>query len=230
MKNHSTSGLKLLGGAEFRKQPPLCVRKMNIIEMELSFYDLKGKPVNIKKACFVGYIQNDDEPDQGMKNGIHYKIEASFSDGDSHLQDIYLSVVDGRDNELICYEGKDIAECFQRVLLTHETTCARCRANESCGTRAKTPSNPVIIDGRVLKFYIKCNTTCAVRKGGRIGKNNNRTFKFIFSSSPHLTEDSILASSTLVNVHHNTKMKQMLNEGFNPLSREWGEPLPIHNI
>lgn len=224
----SARGCSSLGGAEFRKQPPMCVRKMNIIDMELSFHDLRGKPIEIENACFIGFMDNEDEPaEERTRNGIRYRIKAVLSDGTRHSEDLFLRVVDGRDGKLIRYEGSELNEDLQRVLLTHSVTCARCRLKQTCGTRAKAPECSVSHDGKAVTFHVRCNTTCAVNHGGRIGKQNNRTFKFVFSSLPDITEDSTLASSVQVNVHHNTKMKRLLNEGFNPFTREWGEPLPV---
>jgi len=65
--------------AHFEKQPPNNLRKSNFFHFTVALYDRSGKPIEIERTAFVGFIEKEMEPD-GLRtnNGIHYRLSLYY--------------------------------------------------------------------------------------------------------------------------------------------------------
>jgi hypothetical protein len=116
---------------------------------------------------------------------------------------------------------------MQRVLLTHEIICSRCRDKKSCGNKNETPSNPVVVERFQLKFFLKCNQNCLKNAGN---PRETRRFQVAISTTPPILDPiSALCISENMFVHNNSKFgrkpgqKQLQQQ---PVGDGWPTPPP----
>lgn len=189
-----------LARAHFEKQPPANLRKSNFFHFVLAFYDHSGQAVEIERAAFVGFIEH--LPDQeNVRNGASYRLQLHYSNGIRSEQDIFIRLVNSVTKQPIAYEGQDKNPEMCRVLMTHEVMCSRCCEKKSCGNKNETPSDPVIVDRFLLKFFLKCNQNCLKNAGN---PRDMRRFQVNVSSSPDPVA-GMLACSDNMFVHNNSK-------------------------
>uniref|UniRef100_A0A3B4B4I2 IPT/TIG domain-containing protein n=1 Tax=Periophthalmus magnuspinnatus TaxID=409849 RepID=A0A3B4B4I2_9GOBI len=191
-----------LARAHFEKQPPSNLRKSNFFHFVLALYDRQGQPVEIERTSFVDFIEKEKETSgEKTNNGIHYRLQLLYSNGESTLFTISLMHFIHSVNSPIVYEGQDKNPEMCRVLLTHEIMCSRCCDKKSCGNRNETPSDPVIIDRFFLKFFLKCNQNCLKNAGN---PRDMRRFQVVVSTTVSV-EGHVLAVSDNMFVHNNSK-------------------------
>lgn len=53
---YSTIGV---GSAHFEKQPPNNLRKSNFFHFTVALYDRSGKPIEIERTAFVGFVEKE---------------------------------------------------------------------------------------------------------------------------------------------------------------------------
>ncbi|CAF0848161.1 unnamed protein product [Didymodactylos carnosus] len=189
--------------AHFEKQPPNNLRKSNFFHFTVALYDRTGKPIEIERTAFIGFIEKDMEPD-GLRtnNGIHYRLALYYPHLGVHQeQDIFVRMIDSVTKQPIVYEGQDKNPEMCRVLLTHEVMCSRCCDKKSCGNRNETPSDPVVVDRFFLKFFLKCNQNCLKNAGN---PRDMRRFQVVLSTTVSV-EPPLLAISENMFVHNNSK-------------------------
>ncbi|CAK9298403.1 unnamed protein product [Gordionus sp. m RMFG-2023] len=189
-----------LAKAHFEKQPPNNLRKSNFFHFVLAFYDKLNQPIEIERASFIDFIDQDMEGERKCNNGIHYCLHLNYSNNIKQEQHMYIRIIDSVTKKVIIYEGQDKNPEMCRVLLTHEVMCSRCCDKKSCGNRNETPSDPVIIDRYFLKFFLKCNQNCLKNAGN---PRDMRRFQVIISDN--LNKGPLLAISDNMFVHNNSK-------------------------
>jgi early B-cell factor len=48
-----------VASAHFEKQPPNNLRKSNFFHFTVALYDRSGKPIEIERTAFVGFVEKD---------------------------------------------------------------------------------------------------------------------------------------------------------------------------
>ncbi|CAF1122130.1 unnamed protein product [Rotaria sordida] len=218
---YSTIGV---ASAHFEKQPPNNLRKSNFFHFTVALYDRSGKPIEIERTAFVGFVEKEMEPD-GLRtnNGIHYRLNLYYpAINYRHEQDIYVRMIDSATKQPIIYEGQDKNPEMCRVLLTHEVMCSRCCDKKSCGNRNETPSDPVVVERFFLKFFLKCNQNCLKNAGN---PRDMRRFQVVLSTTIGL-EAPLLAVSENMFVHNNSKHGRRTRR-LDPIDGESLIPIPV---
>ncbi|UJR20993.1 hypothetical protein I4U23_024094 [Adineta vaga] len=213
-----------VNSAHFEKQPPNNLRKSNFFHFTVALYDRSGKPIEIERTAFVGFIEKEMEPD-GLRtnNGIHYRLSLYYpAINYRHEQDIYVRMIDSGTKQPIIYEGQDKNPEMCRVLLTHEVMCSRCCDKKSCGNRNETPSDPVVVERFFLKFFLKCNQNCLKNAGN---PRDMRRFQVVLSTTVGL-ELPLLAVSETMFVHNNSKHGRRTKR-HDPIDGESIIPTPV---
>lgn len=218
---YSTIGV---ASAHFEKQPPNNLRKSNFFHFTVALYDRSGKPIEIERTAFVGFVEKDMEPD-GLRtnNGIHYRLNLYYpAINYRHEQDIFVRMIDSVTKQPIIYEGQDKNPEMCRVLLTHEVMCSRCCDKKSCGNRNETPSDPVVVERFFLKFFLKCNQNCLKNAGN---PRDMRRFQVVLSTTVSV-DPPILAVSENMFVHNNSKHGRRTRR-LDPIDGESLVPTPV---
>ena len=130
----------------------------------------------------------------------------AFANGVRQEQALFVSLIDSTTKQLVRFDGnKSLIQNpeMQRVLLTHEIICSRCRDNKSCGNKNETPSNPVVVERTHIKFFLKCNQNCLKNAGN---PREIRRFQVAISTTPPILDPiSTLCISENMFVHNNSK-------------------------
>ena len=201
------ASLSPIAVAQFDTEPPESFRKSTYFNFTLSLYGISHKPIQVGGASFISFLVNEE------RNGVVYRIQLAENRGDVNL---FIRVVDSHTQELVRFQSSMSTSLeldsshgpgLPRVLLTHQALCSRCSKGKECGHRAETPSDPVILDGFQIKFFLKCNINCMLRSGN---SSKSRRFQLVVSA----TEDmDILAISRAFFVQNNSKHESKQHEG-----------------